>query len=382
MADTPHTKPPAGPKITAVVVDDSAVVRKHLADTLTAGGIEVIATAGDPLFAWPKMQAQWPDVVVLDVEMPRMDGITFLRQIMRERPTPVVMCSTLTAAGANTTLEALAEGAVGFVTKPKMGLREFLEGDQNGLVPAVRAAARARVRLLVPPSGAPQGGAGLPAPLPKALPLPPDQSLRALHETTERVVAIGSSTGGVQAIETLLRALPRTAPGILVVQHMPATFTAALAERLNRLCAVEVREAADGDRLVPGRVLIAPGGRHMQLRRSGAHYVVAIKDGPLVNRHKPSVDVLFKSVAIAAGRNAAGIILTGMGDDGARGLLEMRTAGAATVAQDEATSVVYGMPREATKLGAAERELPLSAMASWLLRQGGGVAAAPAELKA
>jgi two-component system chemotaxis response regulator CheB len=186
----------------------------------------------------------------------------------------------------------------------------------------------------------------------------------------------------VQAIETLLRALPRTAPGILVVQHMPATFTAALAERLNRLCAVEVREAADGDRLVPGRVLIAPGGRHMQLRRSGAHYVVAIKDGPLVNRHKPSVDVLFKSVAIAAGRNAAGIILTGMGDDGARGLLEMRTAGAATVAQDEATSVVYGMPREATKLGAAERELPLSAMASWLLRQGGGVAAAPAELKA
>jgi two-component system chemotaxis response regulator CheB len=382
MADTPHTKPRAGPKITAVVVDDSAVVRKHLADTLTAGGIEVIATASDPLFAWPKMQAQWPDVVVLDVEMPRMDGITFLRQIMRERPTPVVMCSTLTAAGANTTLEALAEGAVGFVTKPKMGLREFLEGDQNGLVPAVRAAARARVRLLVPPSGAPQGDAGLPAPLPKALPLPPDQSLRALHETTERVVAIGSSTGGVQAIETLLRALPRTAPGILVVQHMPATFTAALAERLNRLCAVEVREAADGDRLVPGRVLIAPGGRHMQLRRSGAHYVVAIKDGPLVNRHKPSVDVLFKSVAIAAGRNAAGIILTGMGDDGARGLLEMRTAGAATVAQDEATSVVYGMPREATKLGAAERELPLSAMASWLLRQGGGVAAAPAELKA
>lgn len=360
-------------RITAVVVDDSAVVRKHLADTLTAGGIDVIATAGDPLFAWPKMKARWPDVVVLDVEMPRMDGISFLRQIMRERPTPVVMCSTLTAAGASTTLEALAEGAVSFVTKPKLGLRDFLADGANGLVAAVRAAARARVRQLVPAAPS-QPGATAASFQPTLQPRTPPRPLAALSETTERIIAIGSSTGGVQAIETLLRALPRTAPGVVIVQHMPPAFTAALAQRLNGLCQVEVREAVDGDRVMPGRVLIAPGGLHMQVQRSGAHYIAAVRDGPLVNRHKPSVDVLFKSVAQAAGRNAVGAILTGMGDDGARGLLEMRQAGAATVAQDEATCVVYGMPREATRLGAAERELPLTAIAPWLLQQAGAEA--------
>jgi two-component system chemotaxis response regulator CheB len=355
-------------KITAIVIDDSAVVRTHLSALLTAGGVEVIATAGDPLFAWPKMEARWPDVIVLDVEMPRMDGISFLRKVMAERPTPVVMCSTLTAAGASTTLEALAEGAVSFVTKPKLGLRDFLNDESNGVVAAVRAAAQANVGQLS------RRATGLAPAVAAAAPYraPPPAALRpgggALHETTDRVIAIGSSTGGVQAIEAVIKNLPRTTPGIVIVQHMPEAFTGAFAERLNKLCQVEVREAQDGDRVITGRVLIAPGGKHMQLRRSGAQYVVSVKDGPLVNRHKPSVDVLFKSVAQHAGRNALGAILTGMGDDGARGLLEMREAGAPTAAQDEASCVVFGMPREAIRMGAAGQVVPLSAMADWLSR--------------
>ncbi|GCL63644.1 protein-glutamate methylesterase/protein-glutamine glutaminase [Pseudaquabacterium pictum] len=360
MAPQPAPTATAGQRITAVVVDDSAVVRKHLAELLAAGGIEVIATASDPLFAWPKMAARWPDVVVLDVEMPRMDGISFLRKIMAERPTPVVMCSTLTEQGATTTLQALAEGAVAFVTKPKLGLRDFLTDPSNGLVACVRAAAASNLRAMRP-----RAAASAPAqPLPARL--PPPAAAGAMAVTTDRVVAVGSSTGGVQAIETLLVGLPRTAPGMVIVQHMPERFTGALAERLNGLCAVEVKEASDGDRVVDGRVLIAPGGRHMQLLRSGAQYLVSVRDGPLVNRHKPSVDVLFKSVAHCAGANALGIILTGMGDDGARGLREMRDAGARTAAQDEATSVVYGMPREAVRLGGAESVLPLGQLAGWL----------------
>ncbi len=387
---------PKGPEsskhITAIVIDDSAVVRKHLADTLTAGGIEVIATAGDPLFAWPKMEACWPDVIVLDVEMPRMDGITFLRKVMAERPTPVVMCSTLTAAGATTTLQALAEGAVAFVTKPKLGLRDFLTDSTNGLVAAVRSAAGANVRMLrprtVPPVsttpaptrgttnltgaappqrfGAPHPESGTFAASNSALAPLSTLNASAMDETTDRVIAIGSSTGGVQAIEAVLTALPRTTPGVVIVQHMPEAFTDAFAARLSGLCEMEVKEARDGDRVIEGRVLIAPGGRHMQLMRSGAQYVVAVRDGPLVNRHKPSVDVLFKSVAHCAGRNAIGVILTGMGDDGARGLLEMRRAGAATAAQDEASSVVWGMPREAIRLDAADDVLALGDVAHWL----------------
>jgi len=394
---TDHRKPelgaPASSKqITAIVIDDSAVVRKHLADTLTAGGIEVIATAGDPLFAWPKMEACWPDVIVLDVEMPRMDGITFLRKVMAERPTPVVMCSTLTAAGATTTMQALAEGAVAFVTKPKLGLRDFLTDSTNGLVAAVRSAAGANVRMLrprtvpavsttpaptrgainltgaAPPQrfGAPHPESGTDAALNSALAPLSTLDASAMDETTDRVIAIGSSTGGVQAIEAVLTALPRTTPGVVIVQHMPEAFTGAFAARLRGLCDMEVKEARDGDRVIEGRVLIAPGGRHMQLMRSGAQYVVAVRDGPLVNRHKPSVDVLFKSVAHCAGRNAIGVILTGMGDDGARGLLEMRRAGAATAAQDEASSVVWGMPREAIRLDAADDVLTLGDVAPWL----------------
>ena len=395
MATVAHLNAGTGQaKITAVVIDDSAVVRKHLADLLTAGGIEVIASASDPLFAWPKMAAQWPDVVVLDVEMPRMDGISFLRKIMAERPTPVVMCSTLTEKGAATTLQALAEGAVSFVTKPRIGLRDFLGDKSNGLVAAVRAAAASNPRALRPrlPATplasqlAPAGGA------PGARPHTPGapgtmahgassvnaaSASGAMTLTTDRVIAIGSSTGGVQSIEAVLVDLPRSTPGIVIVQHMPERFTTAFAERLNAVCTMEVKEAADGDRVIDGRVLIAPGGRHMQLHRSGAQYVVSVRDGPLVNRHKPSVDVLFKSVAACAGANALGVILTGMGEDGARGLLEMRDAGALTAAQDEASCVVFGMSREAIRLGAASQVLPLSSMAGWL-QQRAAQAAAPA----
>ena len=332
--------------IKVALVDDSAIVRKHLTGLLEGAGMEVVVTASDPLFAWPKLQANWPDVIVLDVEMPRQDGISFLTQIMQQRPTPVVMCSTLTEAGCDTTLQALAAGAVGFVTKPKLGLRDFLEDDSNGLVAAVRAAARANLRALPrSPAAAPltaispaiSPGRPLVDPLGGGLPRQTSVADKALSVTTDRVIAIGSSTGGVQTVEALLRQLPRQCPGILLVQHMPSSFTAAFARRLNSLLDFEVLEARDGDRLIDGRVLIAPGGRHMQLRRSGAQYLVEVRDGPLVNHHRPSVDVLFRSVAQAAGANATGVILTGMGDDGARGLLSMRRAGGRTLAQDEAS---------------------------------------------
>ena len=361
--------------IKAFVVDDSAVVRKFLSDTLIAGGIEVVGTAADPLFAWPKMEANWPDVLVLDVEMPRMDGITFLKKVMSERPTPVVMCSTLTEKGCETTLQALAAGAVSFVTKPKMGLKDFLEDRGNGLVDAVRAASRANLRAL---SGrALAGRPGAPAlraapasgrPMASA-PLRPSSASGAMAETTDRVVAIGISTGGVQSIEVVLRQLDRTAPGIVMVQHMPERFTASFAARLNTVCDMEMLEARDGDRVINGRVLIAPGGRHMTLKRSGAQYVVEVRDGPLINHHRPSVDVLFRSVAACAGRNAIGLIMTGMGDDGARGLRDMHQTGAYTAAQDEASCVVFGMPREAIAHGASHEVLPLTQIAPKLIER-------------
>ncbi|MBK7614962.1 MAG: chemotaxis response regulator protein-glutamate methylesterase [Burkholderiales bacterium] len=349
-------------KIKALIVDDSAVVRTHLSELLTHGGIEVVGTASDPLFAWPKLESLQPDVIVLDVEMPRMDGITFLRKVMAERPTPVVMCSTLTEAGCETTMQALAAGAVAFVTKPRMGLKSFLEDSSNGLVETVKAASRANLRALAPRASASSGAARPLAPPP---PTPPG----AMAETTDRVIAIGVSTGGVQSIEVVLKALPRSVPGILIVQHMPEKFTASLAARLNNLCEVEVLEAKNGDRLINGRVLIAPGGKHMRLKRNGAQYVAEVVDGPLINHHRPSVDVLFKSVALQAGRNAIGVIMTGMGDDGARGLREMHEAGAITAAQDEASCVVFGMPREAIKLGAADEVINLADIAAWLQQQ-------------
>ena len=355
--------------IKVMVVDDSAVVRQVVAGLLSAApGMQVIAAVADPLLAIERLKQQWPDVIVLDVEMPRMDGITFLRKIMAERPTPVVICSTLTEKGAKTTLEALAAGAVAIVTKPRLGLKQFLNESADDLVATVRAAARANVRRLAGGSRAETTPASVPAKNTADVILPP-AGTRAMTQTTERVVAIGTSTGGTQALEEVLTALPRVCPGIVIVQHMPEKFTAAFAARLDSLCSIEVREARHNDRVVPGRALIAPGGRHMLLKRSGAQYFVEVVDGPLVNRHRPSVDVMFRSAAKSAGVNALGVIMTGMGDDGAAGLLEMRNAGAHTLAQDEESCVVFGMPKEAIKRGGVQRTVSLGAVASEILKQ-------------
>jgi len=354
--------------IKVMVVDDSAVVRQVVAALLGAApGIQVVAAVADPLLAIERLKQQWPDVIVLDVEMPRMDGITFLRKIMTERPTPVVICSTLTEKGAKTTMEALAAGAVAIVTKPKLGLKQFLTESGDELVATVRAAARANVRRLAP-SRTDKPALAASAKNTADVILAPGTP-RAMSQTTERVVALGTSTGGTQALEEVLTALPRVCPGIVIVQHMPEKFTAAFAARLDGLCEITVREAQHNDRVVPGRALIAPGGRHMLLKRSGAQYFVEVVDGPLVNRHRPSVDVMFRSVAKSAGVNALGIIMTGMGDDGAAGLFEMRTAGARTIAQDEESCVVFGMPKEAIKRGGVERTLPLAVMAHEILKQ-------------
>ena len=355
--------------IKVMVVDDSAVVRKVVGEMLeSAPGIHLLHAVSDPLLAIERMKQGWPDVIVLDVEMPRMDGITFLKRIMAERPTPVVICSTLTDKGAETTMAAMAAGAVSIITKPKLGLKDFLNESADELVAAVRAASQVNVRRLAArvPATAPVSPA---ARLSADAVLPPAAEVRVPLTTTERVVAIGTSTGGTLALEEVLTALPRVTPGIVIVQHMPEKFTAAFAERLNKLCQLEVREARHGDRVLQGRALIAPGGRHMLLRRDGANYYVDVIDGPLVNRHRPSVDVLFRSVARQAGANALGVIMTGMGDDGAAGLFEMRKAGARTVAQDEESCVVYGMPKEAVKRGGVEKTVPLHAINREIMQQ-------------
>ena len=345
--------------VSVVIVDDSAVVRQVLTEQLGGmPGIRVMGSASDPIFALKLFEKGWPDVIILDIEMPRMDGITFLKKIMAERPTPVVICSTLTEKGAEVTMQAMSAGAVDIITKPKAGLKGFLQDHRTLLGDAVRAAARARMSRLQSP-----------APIPVTPKLTADAVLsshrpRALSETTDRVVALGTSTGGTQALERVLSRLPRTAPGVVVVQHMPGQFTAAFAKRLDSVCEVQVKEAQSNDRVIPGLVLIAPGTDHMLLHRSGAQYRVQVKPGPLVSRHRPSVDVLFRSVAQAAGANAVGIIMTGMGDDGARGLKEMHDVGALTLAQDEATSVVFGMPKEAIRLGAVDAVVPLGDIAA------------------
>ncbi|HLA30465.1 MAG TPA: chemotaxis response regulator protein-glutamate methylesterase [Pseudomonas sp.] len=343
-------------KIKVLLVDDSAVVRQVVLALLEREpDIQVIGAASDPLFAMDKMAREWPDVIVLDVEMPRMDGLTFLKKIMAERPTPVVICSSLTEKGAETTLQALAAGAVDIITKPKVGLKGFLQESSAELVAAVRAAAQANVKQL-----ARHGAALAPVAVKRnadAILLPGNG--QAMAQTTERIVAIGTSTGGTQALEVVLTALPRVSPGIVIVQHMPEKFTASFAARLNGLAQIEVREAKNNDRVIPGLALIAPGGKHMLLKRSGAYYHVEVVDGPLVNRHRPSVDVLFRSVAKFAGKNATGIIMTGMGDDGARGLKELHESGARTYAQDEASCVVFGMPKEAIKMGGVDQVIAL-----------------------
>jgi two-component system chemotaxis response regulator CheB len=344
-------------KIKVIVIDDSAVVRQVNKATLEReGDIEVIAAVSDPLYALERMKTNWPDVIVTDIEMPRMDGITFLKKIMAEHPTPTVVCSSLTVKGTATSMEAMAAGALAIITKPTMGVKQFLQDSSDDIVSAVRAAARANMRRVHPGAVAPSVGTKLTADVMLAAKA---ASVQAMANTTDKVIAIGTSTGGTQALEAVLTKLPATTTGIVIVQHMPEKFTAMFAERLNTLCKIEVREAKDGDRVLPGRALIAPGGMHMMLKRSGAQYYVEVKDGPVVNRHKPSVDVLFRSVAQVAGRNALGVIMTGMGDDGARGMKEMHDAGAPTVAEDESTCVVFGMPKVAIDMGGVDKIVPL-----------------------
>ena len=342
--------------IRVFIVDDSAVVRKVLTEMFAAvSGIEVIGVAQDPIFAQAKMEKEWPDVIILDVEMPRMDGITFLKKIMAERPTPVVMCSTLTEEGSRTSIQALSIGAIDVVAKPKANLKTSLPEASRDLVSAIRTAAKANMSgtKLKPIASIPRVAAKLNADVMLS------KGTRRGVKRTGPLIAIGASTGGTQALEAVLTALPANTLPILIVQHMPEKFTLTFANRLNGLCRVEVKEAEDNDALLPGRVLIAPGGKHMMLQMTQFGASVQVKDGPLVSRHKPSVDVLFRSVSKYAGGNALGIILTGMGDDGAKGIREMHETGANTIAQNEATCVVYGMPQEAVKLGAIDHLLPL-----------------------
>ena len=339
--------------IKVLIVDDSAIVRKILSNQLSQHrGIEVVATAPDPYIARDKILRLDPDVLTLDVEMPRMDGITFLKKLMTYHPMPVIVLSSLTPEGGATAMEALNAGAVEVMSKP--GAAYTVGQACDDLVEKIKAASRVRIDnyKLAGKAAAP---------------------VKRLHmvETTNKIFAIGASTGGVQALSYILSRLPKNTPGTLVVQHMPGRFTSSFATRLNDECQMNIREARDGDHVVPGIVLIAPGGKHMLLARSGANYYVNVKDGPMVCRQKPSVEVLFNSVAKYAGANAIGAILTGMGDDGAKGLLNMRNSGSRTIAQDEASCIVYGMPKEAAQLGAAEKIVPLSDVAATMIRMAG-----------
>jgi len=357
-------------KIRVLIIDDSATVRQTLASILSEDPqIEVLGVASDPFVAAKRIAEEIPDVITLDVEMPRMDGITFLRKLMAQRPIPVVMCSSLTEAGSETLLQALEAGAVDIILKPKMGVADHLLESKIRICDAVKAAAGAKIagsKRVIPqiprPDHEPQKK------LTADAMLPPPGAVKAMARTTESIICIGASTGGTEALRVLLEALPPDSPGIVIVQHMPEKFTASFAKRLDSLCAVEVKEAEDGDTVRRGRVLIAPGNKHTLLERSGARYYVTVKDGPLVSRHRPSVDVLFRSATRSAGSNAVGVIMTGMGDDGARGMSEMKAAGAFTLAQDEATSVVFGMPKEAIALGCVDRVVPLHNLTVEMLR--------------
>ncbi len=349
--------------IKVLIVDDSALVRQSLTDLLGSDSqIEVVGTAADPYAAVEKMRQFKPDVITLDVEMPRMDGLTFLRRIMSQHPIPVVICSTLTTQGSATLVQALEAGAVTIITKPSLVDRHFFEESRLQILDAVKSAAKAQLKKLLPSSKmqavAKQNADAV---------LPPTRQ-GALKETTDKIVAIGASTGGTEALRLLLQAMPVACPPLVVVQHMPEGFTRSFSQRLNNLCRIRVKEAENNDSLLPGQALIAPGNKHLLVKRSGARYYVEITDGPLVSRHRPSVDVLFRSTAQSAGSNAVGVILTGMGDDGATGLKEMRDADARTLGQDESSCVVYGMPREAWLRGAVEKQVGLEWMAASILK--------------
>lgn len=349
-------------KIKVLIVDDSAVVRQTLSEILSSDPqIEVMSTASDPFIAAERIRHEVPDVITLDVEMPRMDGITFLHKIMSQHPIPVVMCSSLTEKGSETALKALEYGAVEIIQKPRMGTKTFLEESRVRICDAVKAASQARVRRVSASSHivAPKLTADVIMAKPKS---------HAMMQTTEKVVVIGASTGGTEALRIFLESLPADCPGIIIVQHMPEGFTRAFAQRLDGLCKITVKEAENNDTVVRGRALIAAGNHHLLLKRSGARYYVEIKDGPLVSRHRPSVDVLFRSAARYAGKNAVGVIMTGMGDDGARGMLEMKQAGAVNIAQDEASCIVFGMPNEAIKLGGVDLVRPLESICREVLR--------------
>jgi two-component system chemotaxis response regulator CheB len=349
-------------KIKVLIIDDSAVVRQALQSILTSDPqIEVIGTAADPIFAAKRIAKELPDVITLDIEMPRMDGLTFLKKLMAQHPIPVVIISSLTEKGTETALKALEYGAVEIVTKPQMNTKAFIEESKIKICDAVKAASKARIaRKIIVKSPLVEPKLSADAVLPASLNY-------SMIKTTDIVIAVGASTGGTDALQFFLQFIKPDTPGIVIVQHMPENFTRSFANRLNDICTISVKEAENGDSVLRGRALIAPGNKHMLLKRSGARYFVEVLDGPLVNRHRPSVDVLFRSTAKYAGQNAVGIIMTGMGDDGARGLLEMKEAGAKTIAQDEKSCVVFGMPKEAINMGAASLVLPLEKMPEQLL---------------
>lgn len=343
--------------IKVLVVDDSLVVRLAARDLLTKHpDIALIDTAPDPVAAMEIMRREWPDVIVLDLQMPRMDGLTFLRKLMDERPTPVVVCSSLVGQGAQAGIDALAAGAVSLISKPRAEVNEFFVDESDNIVAAVRAAAQTNMTQLRRMIAAPRP-AEVPAP-------PPTRPMPGIAASGERILALGASTGGTLAFEALLPALPADSPPIVMVQHMPVGFTRRFADRLDSLCAISVREAENGDVPTRGVALMAPAGKQMRLQSTGLGYKVEVLDGPVINRHKPSVDCLFSSVARAAGRNALGVLMTGLGDDGALGMKEMFDTGALTVAEAQETCVVYGMPRAAVLRGGAREVLPLHAIAA------------------
>jgi two-component system chemotaxis response regulator CheB len=351
-----------GNRIKVLIVDDSAVVRQTLMELLSSDPeIEVIGTAPDPFVAAKRIQDALPDVITLDVEMPKMDGLTFLQKIMDQNPIPVVICSSLTANGSETAIKALEYGAVEIITKPKLGTKQFLEESRIHICDIVKAASHAKVRRKSLWQMNVQPKLSADAVIAKS-------TTKAMVETTEKIVVVGASTGGTEALRVFLESFPPDSPGIVIVQHMPENFTKAFAKRLDGVARISVKEAEDGDTVIRGRALIAPGNKHMLLKRSGAKYFVEIKDGPLVSRHRPSVDVLFRSAARYGGKNVVGVIMTGMGDDGAKGMLEMKQANAFTIAQDEKSCVVFGMPQEAIKLGGVDKVVSLEHIAGEVLR--------------